>query len=142
MPREPSPSATPADPNQWSEKSQGTLSATFIREYRDKHYQCWHCRADAVFTALDQKYTYEVKKAPIDQQRILCETCWGRSIAIIRELAACSEAWTESKAERRADAGFLKRWLQRLEEQETYVPYKHDVAKKNLLRKLIAASDA
>jgi hypothetical protein len=142
MPREPSPSAIPADPSQWSEKSQGTLSAVFRREYKDKHYQCWHCRADAVFTAADQKYTYEVKKAPIDQQRILCEICWRRSIAIEGELIACSEVWSESKTERRADPGFLKRWLELLEEQETYVPYKHDLAKKNMLRKLIAASDA
>jgi len=83
-----------------------------------------------------------VKKAPIDQQRILCETCWRRSVVIKAELAACGQAWTESKAECRGDPGFLKRWLELLEEQETYVPYKHDLAKKNMLRKLIAASDA
>jgi Probable zinc-ribbon domain len=135
-------SAVPADPTQWSESSQKTLSAVFIKEYKDKHYQCWHCRAAAVFSAVDQKYTYEVRKANIDQQRILCEACWQRSLAISSELDTCQSAWVAAKAKLRTDAAFLARWLKLLEEQETYVPYKHDVARKNMLRKLIAASDA
>jgi hypothetical protein len=135
-------SAVPADPTQWSESSQKTLSAVFIKEYKDKHYQCWHCRVEAVFSAVDQKYTYEVRKANIDQQRILCKPCWQRSLAITSELDTCQSAWGAAKAKLRTDSAFLARWLKLLEEQETYVPYKHDVARKNMLRKLIAASDA
>jgi hypothetical protein len=138
----PSSAAIPADPTQWSEGSQKTLSAVFIKEYKDKHYRCWRCRAEAVFSAADQKYTYEVKKANIDQQRILCQACWQRSLEIADELNACQGAWASAKAKLRTDAAFLSRWLALLEERETYVPYKHDVARKNMLRKLMAASNA
>ena len=138
----PTPTAIPADPSQWSEASQRTLSAAFIKEYRDKLYRCWHCQTEAVFTAADQKYTYEIKKAPIDQQRILCQACWRRSIEIARALSECTEAWAASKPTLRKDIAFLSKWLQLLEEQETYVPYKHDVARKNMLHKLMSASDA
>jgi hypothetical protein len=138
----PATTAIPADPTQWSQASQRTLSATFIKEYRDKLYRCWHCQTEAVFTAADQKYTYEVKKAPIDQQRILCQACWHRSIEIKRALGEYTEAWAASKPKLQRDFAFLSKWLQLLEEQETYVPYKHDVARTNMLRKLISASDA
>ena len=138
----PLPTGIPADPTQWSEASQRTLSAVYIKEYKDKHYQCWHCRTEAVFSAADQKYTYEIKKANIDQQRILCETCWRRSLEIARELSTCKDAWALSKPKLMIDSKFLNRWLKLLEEQETYVPYKHDVARKKMLRKLIDAGDA
>jgi hypothetical protein len=138
----PTTTAIPADPTQWSEASQRTLSVVFVKEYRDKHYRCWHCQAEAVFTAADQKYTYEVRKAPIDQQRILCQACWHRSNEIARALSENTGAWSASKATLRKDFAFLGKWLQLLEEQETYVPYKHDVARKNMLRKLISAGDA
>ena len=137
-----SSSVVPADPSQWSESSQQTLSAVFIKEYKDKHYHCWHCRVEAVFSAADQKYTYEVRKASVDQQRILCEACWRRSLEIANELKACQSAWAASKPKLRNDSAFLSGWLTLLEEQETYVPYKHDVARKNMLHKLIAAGDA
>jgi Probable zinc-ribbon domain len=132
----------PADPSQWSEASQRTLSAIFIKEYKDKVYRCWHCQMEAVFTAADQKYTYEVKKAPIDQQRILCQACWRKSIEIARTLNEYTEAWAASKPRLRQDFAFLKTWLQLLEKWETYVPHKQDVARKNMLQKLISASDA
>ncbi len=134
--------AIPADPTQWSESSQKTLSAVFIKEYRDKPYQCWRCRVEAVFSAADQKYTYEVRKANIDQQRILCGACWRRSLEIARELNTCQISWAAAKAKLRTESAFLVRWLKLLEELETYVPYKHDASRKNMLRKLIAASDA
>ena len=141
MPSKPKHASIPADRTKWSEKSQRTLSAEFIREYKDRRYQCWQCRAEAVFTAADQRYTYEVKKAPIDQQRILCEACWRRSITIKAELSACGDTWEKSQGERRSDIGVLKRWLGLLEEQEEYIPYKPDSAKKNMLRKLIGGAE-
>ncbi|MFG6412641.1 zinc-ribbon domain containing protein [Roseateles sp. DC23W] len=35
-------------------------------------YECWHCKADCVFTAQDQKHSFEVQNAKINQHRRLC----------------------------------------------------------------------
>lgn len=73
--------SVPADPTKWSEKSQQTVGFHCIKEYRDITYDCWRCKKSAVLSAADQRYTYEVKKAPIDQRRILCT---GRRAAVVR----------------------------------------------------------
>jgi hypothetical protein len=135
---EPTPSSVPANPSEWAEGSQRTVAAHFIHEYKDKQYKCWHCRADSVFTAADQKYTYEVRKADINQQRLLCQTCWRRSNEIAGELESCTRSWSESKPVLRSDKSFLAHWLALLEERETYVPLRRDVARKNMLRKLLS----
>lgn len=110
----------------------------YRRHYRDLPYRCIHCRAECVFTAQDQKYTYEVKKAGINQRRHLCETCWramNRARASLRE---CESAWAESKARLSADAGFLAHWLALLGELDKYVPHRADSARKGMLSRLLA----
>jgi hypothetical protein len=67
----------------------------------------------------------------------LCESCWRESLRISKELESQADAWETSKKTLKADKVFLSNWLQLLELQETYVPYKHDVARKNMLRKLL-----
>jgi hypothetical protein len=113
------------------------VAAEWTNEYKDIHYKCWHCQADAVFTAADQKYTYEEKKAPIDQRRILCEPCWRESLGIAAQLQKYENQWASSKQSLREDDVFLRQWLALLESRERYVPYRHDVARKNMLRKLL-----
>jgi hypothetical protein len=137
-PTPPPPGRTPAGPSQWSESSQGSVAAYFTTEYVDEPYKCWHCRADATFTAVDQKYTYEVRKANVNQSRRLCEPCWRESLRIAKELASQANAWEASKKSLKTDKTFLSNWLKLLELQETYVPYRHDVARKNMLRKLLS----
>lgn len=136
----PPPGRTPADPGQWSASSQGSVAAQFTTEYVDEHYQCWHCKASATFTAEDQKYTYEVRKADVNQHRRLCEPCWRDSIGIAKELESQGAAWNESKNTLKTDKAFLSNWLKLLELQETYVPYRHDVARKRMLSKLIGGT--
>ena len=130
------PKAVPADPTQWSEESQRSVSFEWVREYKDLRYSCWNCKRDAVFSASDQKYTYEVRKANINQQRILCEPCWKESNRISEALAQCDEQWAGSKAKLRTDSVFLKRWL-KLTLSETYA-FKPDTAKKAMLTTLLA----
>ncbi len=91
-----------------------------------------------MFTAQEQKFTFEVKKAPIDQRRILCEDCWQQSNQIVRELSENERRWLEQKPTLQKDREFLRRWLELLEEREKYVPYRSDTAKKNMLNKLLA----
>ena len=131
-------SPIPADPTQWSEKSKHSVAFEFTREYEDISYKCWHCQADCVFTAQDQKYTFEVKKASIDQRRILCSECWSESHGIRAALRGCEEQWAKSKSTLQIDKAFLRRWLELLTVLETYVPYKPDTARKNMLGKLLA----
>ena len=90
-----------------------------------------------MFTAEDQRYTYETKRASIDQKRILCEPCWNRSNAISKEMLECERAWAASKPSLSRDKQFLERWSALLEEREEYVPYRTDVARKNMLAKLL-----
>jgi hypothetical protein len=140
MPAKPSPNRVPADPTKWSTESQGSPAASWTTEYTDIHYKCRHCRATATFFAADQRHTYEVKKASIDQQRVLCEPCWRESLRIAAELAEHQRQWEQSKQSLRTDKPFLARWLQLLESQEEYGHARHDVARKNMLRKLLGAA--
>jgi len=91
-----------------------------------------------VFTALDQKYTYEVKNASINQGRRLCLECWAESHKIRAKLQECEEKWAQSKVSLQSDRGFLGQWLDLLKLLETYAPFKRDTAKKNMLGKLLA----
>lgn len=78
--------------------------------------------------------------SPIDQQRILCESCWRESLRIAAQLKECQSHWAVSKRVLRADKAFLTQWLALLVSQEGYVPSRHDVACKNMLRKLLSAA--
>lgn len=128
-----------ADPEQWSEKSKQSVSYHFKREYADIEYSCWRCKTSCLFTAQDQKYTFEVKKASVDQRRFLCEPCWSESHRIRTMIAECDVQWAALKADMQNDRNFLERWLELLTRLEEFVPYRPDTAKKNMLKKLISA---
>lgn len=132
------PKIAPADPRLWFEQSQRSVSASWTKEYRDIPYRCWRCKVHAIYTAQDQKYTFEVLKAPIDQRRTLCENCWRASLAIARDLKGFEGRWGAEKSALRKDKKFLAEWLRMLEAQEKYVAYKPDTARKNMLKKLLA----
>lgn len=129
--------SVPADPSKWSEKSQQTVSFHFKKEYRDIAYSCWRCKISAVFSAEDQRYTYEVRKAPIDQRRILCTECWRQLLELDRDIAICNQQWADSKNALRSDKEFLANWLNLLTSREQYVPYHPNTAAKNMLLKLL-----
>jgi hypothetical protein len=132
-------STVPADPRQWSEKSQRSVSSDWTTQYTDREYKCWSCKKPSVFTAQDQQYTYEVLKALIDQRRVLCDECWKYSLNVAKDLKGCEAGWAAKKSGLRTDKAFLAKWLELLEQQEHYVRYKPDTARKNMLRKLLKA---
>ena len=135
----PPPAKAPADTSQWSKSSQQSVAVDFTTEYVDERYECWHCKASCTFTAQDQKYTYEVRKANVNQSRRLCESCWRESLRISKTLTLQQNAWAASKTTLKADKAFLSSWLQLLELQESYVSYRGDVARRNMLRKLLSS---
>jgi hypothetical protein len=126
-----------ADPSQWSAASQRSISFHYTTRYVDIPYNCWRCKRATVFTAADQKHTYEVSKAPIDQRRILCNECWHQLQVIEGELAGCRARWLSSKPSSLKDTAFLSRWLELLVSREEHVPYHHDIATRKMLQKLL-----
>lgn len=114
------PAVAPADPSLWSEKSQGSVAATFCTFYTDKTYRCRYCGTTALFSAREQKLVYEVKKTHIDVQRVLCEPCWRECGRVAKRIAACEARWAESKKELAADAKFLSEWRDLLEVHYRY----------------------
>ncbi|NHZ90704.1 hypothetical protein F2P45_16990 [Massilia sp. CCM 8733] len=132
----PPPATAPADPRQWSEKSQGSVAATFRTHYTDCAYRCRNCRKDALFSAAEQKNVYEVKKTHIDVRRVLCEACWRDSHAVAQKIAACEARWAESKQLLSRDAAFLSAWSGLLLEHQHYGA-RENIAAKNMLRKLL-----
>lgn len=136
MPAYSLPNKLKADPTKWSKKSQRSVAADFTTQYTDIKYRCWHCQAEAIFSAIDQKQTFEIKKANINQRRILCQICWKKALHLSAELRECEAKWNESKHSLKTDEIFLSNWLLILVEQETYL-YRHDTARKNMLRKLL-----
>jgi hypothetical protein len=128
----------PADPSQWSAASQRSISFYYTKEYRDAPYTCGQCKRETVFSAKDQKHTYEVSKAPIDQRRVLCTECWKQLLSIDKEIKNCSERWASNKLASTKDKAFLSRWLQLIISREECVPYHRDIATKRMLEKLLA----
>jgi hypothetical protein len=89
-----------------------------------------------VFSASNQKFTYEVRKAYISQQRALCGTCWRESNRIVRQIQACEQPWAEAKHALRTDQVFLQAWLDLLQRQSRFSAfYARNVAHESMLKK-------
>ena len=132
------PTGVPCDPEQWSDDSKRSVAYEFAPEpYRDKAYRCWRCDAPDVFTAAEQKHAFEVRKAHIDQQRILCRACHREWVGLEREAGECRRRWASEDAALRRDPAFLRRWLVALERLPGYNGAR-DEANIVMLRKLVA----
>jgi hypothetical protein len=129
--------AVAADPDQWSEQSKHSVSFHFTREYVDEPYKCWRCGSACIFAAQDQKYTFEVKKANIDQRRKFCTACWSESHQLQAALSKYDLRWAAEKSDLRSNRQFLNEWLELLTRWEQFAPYKQDVAKLDMLRRLL-----
>jgi len=126
-----------ADPEQWSKQSKQSVAFHFKREYVDEPYKCYRCGAACTFTAQDQKYTFEVKKASIDQRRSLCAACWTESHQLQAALSAYNGRWATEKSALRSNREFLSEWLDLLTRWKQFAPYKQDVAKISMLLGLL-----
>jgi len=133
------PAGIPCDPEQWSEDSKRSVAYEFrpARPYRDKAYVCWRCKAPDVFTAAEQKHTYEVQKANISQQRVLCRACHREWVRLESEAGECRRRWAAERATLRNDLEFLRRWLGVLEALPGYNGAT-DEANATMVRRLIA----
>ena len=132
------PAGVPCDPEQWSDDSKRSVAYEFTPQaYQDKAYLCWRCRAPDVFTAAEQKHTFEVRKANISQQRVLCRECHREWVALERDAAECRERWEAERSALARDQVFLRRWLIMLEALPEYNAAR-DEANIVMLRRLVA----
>ena len=126
-----------ADPNQWSKQSKHSVAFQFKRKYVDKSYKCWRCGITCIFKAQDQKYTFEVKKASINQRRKFCNACWRESHKLRAALSEHDMRWAVDKLALRSNREFLNEWLDLLARWNEFAPYRQDVAKINMLHGLL-----
>jgi hypothetical protein len=109
------------DATRWSKSSKQSYSyVNPPEEYTDLEYDCWRCGSRAVFSAEDQKKTFEVRKAYIWQRRALCKPCWTEEQKIARRLQAKATEWKKNKPRLVKDLPFLREWLALLEEHPKY----------------------
>jgi hypothetical protein len=125
------------DKELWSEKSRSGLDYVFAPEfYEDKPFTCRACGRESVFTAEQQKYTYEVKKAFTWEQHVLCEMCFLQRNQLIAESAALSASWMNDKAALLNNLDAIRRWKVVLELLPNY-GIREDTARIRMLTKLL-----
>ena len=113
----------PSDPESWSDQCKRSVAYTHglgPARYTDETYLCRRCQAPDVFTAAEQKHTFEVRKANISQVRRLCKACHRERVALDREARACQARWSAERASLRHNTAFLRRWLVVLETLPKY----------------------
>ena len=132
------PAGVPSNPECWSDESKQSVAYLFTPQpYRDKAFLCWRCRNPDVFTAAEQKHTFEVRNANISQQRVLCRVCHREWVKLDRESRLCRQRWASEHHTLRRDAAFLRRWLVVLESLPGYNGVR-DEANMVMLRRLVA----
>jgi hypothetical protein len=80
---------------EWSEESKHSFRYSALNSgidyYSDEKYKCIACHKNSVFTAKDQKCSYEHEKNYIWQKRVLCPTCYQELQSIKASLAKLEE---------------------------------------------------
>jgi len=127
----------PVNKELWSEESRRGLDYAFAPEfYEDKPFACRACGSKSVFTAEQQKYTYEVKKAFTWEQHVLCPVCFQERNELSAELSGLLEAWSQNKRAVVKNLYTVRRWKEVLELLPTYGVRK-DTARIRMLSKLL-----
>jgi len=117
-------SDTRIDREQWSQSSKQSYEYELCSEgsYGDLHYNCAKCGAAAVFTAEEQKHSFEVKKNDIRQQRIHCPACNAELFRLRTRERACQARWSADRKTLARDEAFLREWLGILVAIPRYAP--------------------
>jgi Probable zinc-ribbon domain len=142
MKRPSRPTSVSSNRELWSEESKRSYSyQSSIAEYKDYHYECMHCKQPSIFTAQDQKKTYEVRKAYIWQRRTLCSECFRARVETERDLEARAASWKADRQSLSSDKQFLLQWLAALEKHVS-LGGRADTGNMNMLQKLLASNEA
>lgn len=129
------PAHVAANKNRWSPESQRTLAYQFLASYRDYHYQCHHCKAKVLFSAIDQQQKYENEGVFIYQRPTLCSTCYRSAKEALVDFKRYARQWKQDKPRLSLDQQFLTNWLKLHSALESYNFGKPDIAQKNMILK-------
>lgn len=134
--------AVPLDTRQWSPASRRSVACELAGDhYRDESLRCDNCGGGFVFTAQQQRETYEVRKAYIAQRRRLCPPCWRQRVQLVGELKRIRSRWARDRAATKRDLEELRRWWQVLA-QLPYYGLRDDRAQRAMVDRLLAAAAA
>jgi hypothetical protein len=105
----------------WSEESRHSLKYISAPiEYRDIQFTCYRCRTVAVYSAAEQRESFEVKKRYLWQRRILCQQCFLVRLAFEKEIKGFNIRWLTERQLMEKDPELLKRWLELLRDLPFY----------------------
>lgn len=129
----------PADKEAWSEKSRSGVDYVLAPDfYDDLEFSCRRCGNAALFSAEQQKYTYEVEKAYIGQRRVLCDDCFQLRVALVEEASKLFAEWKADKRAMLGDAPKLSRWLDILASLPSF-GLRPDTARVRMLTRILRA---
>jgi hypothetical protein len=128
----------PADPELWSKQSKNSVAYEFgWTHYADKPYKCYRCKADAAFTAEEQKVAFEVKKRHIAYRRTLCRACHDERHKLVADERNLRGRWLGYREQLARDKHSLAEW-RRLLCELPYYGVRRDSARLKVLDKLLA----
>ncbi|ROU08763.1 hypothetical protein D9T17_02945 [Lysobacter enzymogenes] len=108
------PGAGPAaalNRSRWSQASRRSVACELAGDhYLDRPSTCRNCGDGFVFTAQQQREAYEVRKAYIWQQRVLCAPCWQQRVHLVGELKRIRSRWARERASVKRDPQALRQW--------------------------------
>jgi len=106
----------PLNKEEYSVESKRSIGHEYLGdEYKDIKYKCTKCKKKTVFSAIEQKKTYEVRKEYMWTRRELCNLCWREMRSLKSELYNIENKYCENKAESLLSRAFLSNWLESLE---------------------------
>jgi hypothetical protein len=88
--------------------------------YADIEYVCRKCKRKSVFSAFEQKKSFENRNEYLDQCRVFCSECWRKGRQLKAKLREMEQKYCEDKAKWLSEREFLLEWLNLLKE---YAPY-------------------
>jgi len=105
----------------WSEKSKESLSYAFAKDfYENIIYTCRKCKKESIFSAEEQKRSYEIQKNYIDQQKIFCEKCYKNHKELKKQIHEYEKMWEMESVKTKNTATYLNEWLSTMHEMQSY----------------------
>ncbi len=126
-----------ADVSQWSAASKRSVIAEYKKYYEDEVYDCLSCgKKQCVYSALDQKHDFEVRKRHIWATRTLCSDCWMVLAETRSRLLEFERRWVSERGTLERNADFLNEWRDLLE-RDAKLRRRPDTARLNMVGKLL-----
>ncbi|MCQ3829158.1 hypothetical protein HXX02_06850 [Microbulbifer elongatus] len=111
----------PADKSKWSESSRNSyLYDSHIDHYADIPYNCYKCGDLSVFTALEQKEAFEVRKCYVWQRRTLCSSCYKELKKLKAAIKDYEKMWASEDESSKSSAPFVGEWLSALKQVHSF----------------------